>query len=135
MSDTSSSPLHTLLDQLSSELHECLRKIIPNINEEALDQIKKAEYPDKYEEVEKIREKLIENQTHKYLSVAKQLEIEFTKIVYSERQTKGIALKEEIAGLNQTIGQQKEVITKYTSLMKQWTKEFEELEDENKVPL
>ncbi len=58
MSNISSlSPLHSLLDQLSLELHECLRKVIPNINEEALNQTKKAEYPDKYEEVEKIKEK------------------------------------------------------------------------------
>lgn len=57
MSDTSSSPLHALLNQLSLELHECLRKIIPDISEEALNQTKKAEYPDKYEEVEKIKEK------------------------------------------------------------------------------
>ncbi|PKC14690.1 hypothetical protein RhiirA5_452122 [Rhizophagus irregularis] len=135
MSDASSSSLHTLLEQLSLELHECLGKIIPDINEEALNQTKKAEYPDKYEEVERIKEKLVENQTHKFLSVAKQLEIEFNKIVFSERQTEEVILKEEIDGLRQTIGQQKEVITKYTLLMKQWTKEFKELEDENKFPI
>ncbi|CAG8532175.1 hypothetical protein GLOIN_2v1647692 [Rhizophagus irregularis DAOM 181602=DAOM 197198] len=129
MSDASSSSLHTLLEQLSLELHECLGKIIPDINEEALNQTKKAEYPDKYEE------KVVENQTHKFLSVAKQLEIEFNKIVFSERQTEEVILKEEIDGLRQTIGQQKEVITKYTLLMKQWTKEFKELEDENKIPI
>lgn len=57
MSDASSSSLHTLLEHLSLELHECLGKIIPDINEEALNQTKKAEYPDKYEEVERIKEK------------------------------------------------------------------------------
>ncbi len=57
MSNTSSS-LHTLLEQLSTELHECLRKIIPDIKEETLDQIKKTEHPDTYiNEVEKIKEK------------------------------------------------------------------------------
>ncbi|CAB4435896.1 unnamed protein product [Rhizophagus irregularis] len=127
--------LGLLNEQLSLELHECLGKIIPDINEEALNQTKKAEYPDKYEEVERIKEKLVENQTHKFLSVAKQLEIEFNKIVFSERQTEEVILKEEIDGLRQTIGQQKEVITKYTLLMKQWTKEFKELEDENKIPI
>ncbi|GBC04695.1 hypothetical protein RclHR1_05810007 [Rhizophagus clarus] len=131
----SESPLHALLDQLSLELHECLRKIIPDINEEVLNQTKKAEYSDKYEEVEKVKEKLIENQTHRFLSVAKQLEIEFNKIIFSERQSEEVILKEEINGLRQTIGHQKEVITKYTLLMKQWTKEFKELEEENKIPL
>jgi len=57
MSDTNS-PLHSLLDQLSTELHECLRKIIPDIKEETLIQIKKAEHPDTYNnEMEKIKEK------------------------------------------------------------------------------
>ncbi|GES78091.1 hypothetical protein GLOIN_2v1647692 [Rhizophagus clarus] len=105
------------------------------INEEVLNQTKKAEYSDKYEEVEKVKEKLIENQTHRFLSVAKQLEIEFNKIIFSERQSEEVILKEEINGLRQTIGHQKEVITKYTLLMKQWTKEFKELEEENKIPL
>ena len=59
MSDTtnSQSQLHTLLNQLSTELHECLRKIIPDINEETISQIKKIELPEKYEEAENIREK------------------------------------------------------------------------------
>ncbi|CAG8454324.1 11140_t:CDS:2 [Funneliformis caledonium] len=137
MSNASSpSPLHTLLDQLSTELHACLRRIIPDIKEETLDQLKKNEYPDVYnKEADTIKAKLIENQTHKFLSVAKQMEIELTKIIYSERQTEEVILTEEIHGLQQTILQQKEVITKYTSLMRQWTKEFEELEYENKDPL
>lgn len=41
-------------------------------------------------------EKVVENQTHKFLSVAKQLEIEFNKIVFSERQTEEVILKEVI---------------------------------------
>ncbi|CAI2177170.1 5292_t:CDS:2 [Funneliformis geosporum] len=109
MSNASSPSLHTLLDQLSTELHVCLRKIIPDIKEETLDQFKKTEYPEVYnKETDTIKEKLIENQTHKFLSVAKQLEIELTKIIYSERQTEEVILKEEINGLQQTIGQQKE---------------------------
>ena len=46
---------------------------------------------------------VIENQTHKYLSVAKQLEIEFTKIVYSERKTEEVALREVKSSNNQYI--------------------------------
>jgi len=41
--------------------------------------------------------KAIENQTYKYLDLAKQLEIELTKIIYSERQNEEVMLNEVMA--------------------------------------
>ncbi|CAJ0626657.1 12542_t:CDS:2 [Entrophospora sp. SA101] len=81
--------------------------------------------------IEQEEKNTIQQNIHKFLQSAKNLEISLTKVIYEERQTPEIALKQEIESLSQTLSIQKEVITKYTDLMRKWKREFEIIEEEN----
>ncbi|CAG8719037.1 41071_t:CDS:2 [Gigaspora margarita] len=116
--------LQSLLNQLNSEFDECIKQIVPNgLNN-----------------TERSRSSQDESQANKvyllrFLQVAKKLETALSKIIQSEKQQEQIALQDEINGLQQNIAQQREVIEKYTALVREWSKEFSELEEENKLPL
>ncbi|CAG8663868.1 27501_t:CDS:2 [Racocetra persica] len=103
--------LQSLLNQLNTEFDECLKQFVPN----GLDNTVKSSSQDE--------------------SQAKKLETALSKIIQSEKQQEKIALQDEIIGLHQNIAQQREVIEKYTALVREWSKEFSELEEENKLPL
>ncbi|KAF0338877.1 hypothetical protein F8M41_016431 [Gigaspora margarita] len=116
--------LQSLLNQLNSEFDECIKQIVPNgLNN-----------------TERSRSSQDESQANKvyllrFLQVAKKLETALSKIIQSEKQQEQIALQDETNGLQQNIAQQREVIEKYTALVREWSKEFSELEEENKLPL
>ncbi|CAG8534426.1 18468_t:CDS:2 [Acaulospora morrowiae] len=116
-------PLKSLLDQLNAEFNECLQQLIPKVSNVS-------EHND-----EERQAKANSIQTYRFLQAAKRLEISLAKIVRKERQNEESVLKEEIADLQHNITQQKDVIVKYTNLIKDWTKEFCKLEEENMTPL
>ncbi|CAG8697909.1 959_t:CDS:2 [Racocetra fulgida] len=120
--------LQSLLNQLNTEFDECLKQIVPN----GLDNtVKSSSSQDESQgnfQLNIIR-------LLRFLQIAKKLETALSKIIQSEKQQEKIALQDEIIGLHQNIAQQREVIEKYTALVREWSKEFSELEEENKLPL
>ncbi|CAG8452589.1 7307_t:CDS:2 [Scutellospora calospora] len=116
--------LQSLLKQLNTEFDECINQIVPSDS-------------DNVEKSSSSQDESQANKSHllRFLQIAKKLETVLSKIIQSEKQQEQIALQEEIIGLQQNIAQQREVIEKYTALVKEWSKEFRELEEENKLPL
>ncbi|CAG8432694.1 5676_t:CDS:2 [Diversispora eburnea] len=124
---TKSISLKSLLNQLNTEFIEESKQLVPKVSDDS-------EYNEKILNDE-LQSKANEMQTFKFMRVAKQLEISLSKIILDERQCEKISLQKEIDDLQRKITQQKEVIVKYTSLVRQWSKEFSELEEEHMISL
>ncbi|CAG8463081.1 7787_t:CDS:2 [Gigaspora rosea] len=105
--------LQSLLNQLNSEFDECIKQIVPN----GLDNTERSRSSQDESKANKVY-------LLRFLQIAKKLETALSKIIQSEKQQEQIALQDEINGLQQNIAQQREVIEKYTALVRKWSKEF-----------
>ncbi|CAG8553050.1 1257_t:CDS:2 [Ambispora leptoticha] len=137
------SSLQELSAELGKAMNICMDKIIPKIptneisesveddNERMID-LQLHRY---LEEDQEQPSQAIELQMHNYFQIAKQLQIKLERIVYHERNKDERALKDEIACLEQEVERKREVITKYTTLMQKWSREFIKLDEECDTPL